>query len=134
MHTLSLHDALPISFYINNIKKKYYKYNNSNILCDKNYIKEINQELFDRLIKPIYLFLIAIISCFLLTKYKETHKYKLHKYYIFAFGIIIILFSEISVNYAGKNSLNTIMFYFMPFILCIFTYLILRNKLIFKKN
>ena len=121
-------------FYINNIKKKYYKYNNSNILCDKNYIKEINQELFDRLIKPIYLFLIAIISCFLLTKYKETHKYKLHKYYIFAFGIIIILFSEISVNYAGKNSLNTIMFYFMPFILCIFTYLILRNKLIFKKN
>ncbi len=122
------------SFYINNIKKKYYKYNNSNILCDKNYIKEINQELFDRLIKPIYLFLIAIISCFLLTKYKETHKYKLHKYYIFAFGIIIILFSEISVNYAGKNSLNTIMFYFMPFILCIFTYLILRNKLIFKKN
>ena len=39
---------------------------------------------------------------FLLTKYKEAHKYKLHKTYIFGIGILTIIFSEMSVNYAGK--------------------------------
>ena len=122
------------SFYIDKIKERFYRHKNVNILCNHDYVKEINQELFDRLIKPIYLFLIAIIACFLLTKYKETHKYKLYKFYIFAFGIIIIIFSEMSVNYAGKNLTNTITFYILPLLLCLFAYLTLRNKLIYRKK
>jgi len=43
------------SFYIDKVKERYYKYQNANILCNKNFVGEINQELFDRLIKPIYL-------------------------------------------------------------------------------
>ena len=122
------------SFYIDKVKEKYYRQNNADILCDQNYVKEINQELFDRLIKPLYLFLIVIISCFLLTKYKETHKYKRHKSYIFLFGIVVIIFSEISVNYAGKNLTNTVIFYILPFFLFLIAHLTLRNKLIFRKS
>ena len=122
------------SFYIDKNKERFYRHKNVNILCNQGYVKEINQELFDRLIKPIYLFLIAIIACFLLTKYKETHKYKLYKFYIFAFGIIIIIFSEMSVNYAGKNLTSTITFYILPLVLCLFAYLTLRNKLIYRKK
>jgi len=122
------------SFYIDKIKERFYRHKNANILCNQDYVKEINQELFDRLIKPIYLFLIAIIACFLLTKYKETPKYKLYKFYIFAFGIIIIIFSEMSVNYAGKNLTNTITFYILPLVLSLFAYLTLRNKLIYRKK
>ena len=122
------------SFYIDKIKIRYYKYKNVNILCNEEYVKEINQELFDRLIKPIYLFLITIISCFLLTKYKESHKYRLHKSYIFSFGIILIIFSEMSVNYAGKSLNATIIFYTMPLVLIFLSYLNLRSKLIYKKK
>ncbi len=122
------------SFYIKKIKVKFFRKENVNILCNIDYIKEINQELFDRLIKPIYLFLTAIVACFLLTKYKETHKYKIYKSYIFAIGIIIIIFSEMSVNYAGKNSINTVTFYILPIILILFGYLALRNKLIYRKK
>ncbi len=122
------------SFYIDKIKIRYYKYKNVNILCNEEYVKEINQELFDRLIKPIYLFLIAIISCFLLTKYKESHKYRLHKSYIFSFGIMLIIFSEMSVNYAGKSLSATIIFYTMPLVLIFLSYLNLRSKLIYKKK
>ena len=122
------------SFYIDKVEEKFYKHKNVYILCNQDYVKEINQELFDRLIKPIYLFLIAIIACFLLTKYKEGHKYKIHKSYIFAFGIIIIIFSEMSVNYAGKNLTNTVTFYILPLVLGFLAYLTLRNNLIYKKK
>ena len=71
------------SFYFDKIKERFFKYKNVNILCNQEFVREINQELFERLIKPIYLFLITIIVCFLLTKYKDTHKYKTHKSIIF---------------------------------------------------
>ena len=120
------------SFYFKNIKERFYKHRKSNILCNLNFVKEVNQELFDRLIKPIYLFLIAIISCFLLARYKEAHKYKLHKTYVFAFGILTIIFSEMSVNYAGKSLSNSIIFFTLPLVLGLIAYLALRKKLIYK--
>jgi len=122
------------SFYIDKVNERYFKNQNANILCNQSYVSEINQELFDRLIKPIYLFLITIIACFLLTNYKETNRYKTYKSFIFAFGIIIIIFSEMSVNYAGKNLANTFVFYILPLLLGLCAYLILRNKLIYKKK
>ena len=122
------------SFYVEKKLTRFFKFNDANILCNGNFVREINQELFDRLIKPLYLFLIAVIACFLLTRYKETHKYKLHKIYIFALGIVTIIFSEMSVNYAGKNLNSTIVFYILPLLLTIIAYLTLRSKLIYKKK
>ena len=122
------------SFYIEKNLNSFFKFRDANILCNENFVKEINQELFDRLIKPLYLFLITVISCFLLTRYKEAHKYKLHKTYIFGIGIFIIIFSEMSVNYAGKSLNNTIVFYILPLILTSIAYLILRSKLIYKNK
>tara|TARA_B100000579_G_scaffold165980_1_gene134793 strand:- start:1137 stop:2288 length:1152 start_codon:yes stop_codon:yes gene_type:complete len=122
------------SFYVEKKLTRFFKFRDANILCNGNFVREINQELFDRLIKPLYLFLIAVIACFLLTRYKETHKYKLHKIYIFALGIVTIIFSEMSVNYAGKNLNSTIVFYILPLLLTIIAYLTLRSKLIYKKK
>ena len=122
------------SFYIEKNINRFFKLRDANILCNENFVKEINQELFDRLIKPLYLFLITVISCFLLTKYKEAHKYKLYKTYIFGIGIFTIIFSEMSVNYAGKSLNNTIVFYILPLLLTSVAYLILRRKLIYKNK
>ena len=122
------------SFYVEKNLNRFFKFRDANILCNENFVKEINQELFDRLVKPLYLFLIAVISCFLLTRYKEAHKYKLHKTYIFGIGILTIIFSEMSVNYAGKSLNNTIIFYILPLLLTLIAYLILRSKLIYKNK
>ena len=65
---------------------------------------------------------------------KEAHKYKLHKTYIFGIGIFTIIFSEMSVNYAGKSLNNTIVFYILPLLLTSVAYLILRRKLIYKNK
>ena len=122
------------SYYIDKIDNIFHEYNGFMLQCNQSFVKEINQELFDRLIKPLYLFLIAIVSCFLLTKYKENHKYKFHKTHIFFYGFIVVVFSEMSVNFAGKNFTNTIVFYLMPLIFIIFGYLTLKNKLIYRKK
>jgi len=122
------------SFYVEKKLTRFFNFRDANILCNENFVKEINQELFDRLIKPLYLFLIAVIACFLLTRYKETHKYKFHKIYIFGIGIVTIIFSEMSVNYAGKSLNNTIVFYILPLLLTLIAYLTLRSKLIYKKK
>ncbi len=122
------------SFYVEKKLTHFFNFRDANILCNENFVKEINQELFDRLIKPLYLFLIAVIACFLLTRYKETHKYKFHKIYIFGIGIVTIIFSEMSVNYAGKSLNNTIVFYILPLLLTLIAYLTLRSKLIYKKK
>ncbi len=122
------------SYFIEKTDDRFYTYNNSILQCNEGFVKEINQELFDRLIKPIYLFLITIISCFLITQYKESHRYKFHKSHIFFYGFMIIVFSEISVNFAGKNFTNTVVFYLMPLVFILFGYLILKNKLIYKKR
>ncbi len=122
------------SFYKEKIQSRFYKYRGANILCNQNFVNEINQELFDRLIKPMYLFLITVISCFLLTKYKEAHKYKVYKTYIFLIGIIAIIFSEMSVNYVGKNLNNTLIFYLLPLLLSLVAYMTLTNQLTFKKK
>ncbi len=122
------------SYFVEKNDNRFYKYNNASLQCNEGFVKEINQELFDRLIKPIYLFLIAIISCFLITQYKESHRYKFHKSHIFFYGFMIIVFSEISVNFAGKNFINTIVFYLMPLVFILFGYLILKNKLIYKEK
>ncbi len=122
------------SFYVEKKLTRFFNFRDANILCNENFVKEINQELFDRLIKPLYLFLIAVIACFLLTRYKETHKYKFHKIYIFGIGIVTIIFSEMSVNYAGKSLNNTIVFYILPLLLTLIAYLALRSKLIYKKK
>ena len=120
------------SYYIDKVDSRFYTYNNASLLCNKSFIKEINQEFFDRLIKPIYLFLIVIILCFLLTKYKENHKYKFYKSHIFFFGLATIIFSEMSSNFAGKNFTNTIVFYILPLIFILFGYFFLKNKLIYR--
>ena len=121
------------SFYVEKNLNRFFKLRDANILCNENFVKEINQELFDRLIKPIIFIFNCSYFLFLLTRYKETHKYKFHKTYIFGIGIITIIFSEMSVNYAGKNLNNTIIFYILPLFL-ILAYLILRSKLIYKKK
>ena len=93
------------------------------------FINEIKQEIFKRVIKPLYLFVISIIVSFLLINYKEHHKYQFNKTSIFFIGIIILIISEISITYSGKSDFNTLITSSLPLIFFIFSYLGLRNKL-----
>jgi len=111
------------------IKKNFLENISSKCGVNKDFIKEIKQEIFKRIVKPIYLFVSSIIVCFLLINYKENHKYQLTKTYVFLLGIVTLIISEISISYSGKSNLNSLIISLLPLLLFIFSYLNLRNKL-----
>ncbi len=114
-------------FYINNEI-----YQDENAKCDENFIKEIKQEVYKRLIKPSYLFLIVILSCFLLARSNEHQNYSKMKITVFFLNIFVIILSEISVAYSGKNDFNTLIFTLLPILAFLTSYIILKNKILIK--
>ena len=94
--------------------------------------QDIKSEINRRLGMPIYIPLLSVIVCFLFSTKKELINYTRNKYLIFSFAFSIIVISEILVRYSGKNYLNTIVYYSLPLILLIVSYLILIKKFKFE--
>ncbi len=110
--------------YKNNLNnsKKY------NFYCDKTLKKEIYQELFKRFYKPLYIPIIAIMSCFLIIVPKNNSYYQKNRKIIFFITFLIIVFSEASLRYSSVSNLSTFFYITIPWILFITIYLIFYNK------
>ena len=63
---------------------------------------------------PIYIPLISLISCFLLTSRKDTKMFYLNKYIYFFIGVLILILAEIIVRYSGISWNHTIIYYLLP--------------------
>ena len=63
---------------------------------------------------PIYIPLISLICCFLLTSRKDKKMYYLNKYIYFFIGFLILALSEILVRYSGASWSSTIIYYLIP--------------------
>ena len=118
----------------------YYDYRNEKnklvsrlLSCDNASIKNIKQEIFKRFYKPIYFPLLALISCLLIFRSKESVKYNRYRICLFFTIFSILVVSEISLRYAAYNALGMYFFILFP-ILIFFTIYIsliikLRNKI-----
>ena len=113
-------------------KKK--SYNNFEIDCNKDSISEIIQESYKRIIKPLYFFVIICGVSFLLIGFRENFKYKYNKLFVFFLGLFILIFSEISVNFSGKNNFQSLSAVIIPYIFFLILYFSLRKKLSFVEN
>ena len=118
--------------YIFHIKKK--SYNNFEIDCNKDSINEIIQENYKRIIKPLYFFVIICGVSFLLIGFRENFKYKYNKLFVFFLGLFILIFSEISVNFSGKNNFQSLSAVIIPYIFFLILYFSLKKKLSFVEN
>ena len=97
--------------------------------CTDIFIPEIQEELYKRFFKPLYLFLITVLLGFLLLTHIENKNFNYMRYFIFATGIVLIFISEISVSFSGKSILLLNVALFFPVILSLLLYLILNKKL-----
>ena len=104
-----------------------------NMICKKDYLKNIKQELLKRIYLPFYLPLLALIACFLILKSKNNHEYSNFKFKLFIIGIIFLIISEVSIRYAGLRDKNNLIFIITPIILFISMRIIFNNKLRFEK-
>ena len=105
------------------MKNKDINIHNCNI--DKKSLMDNKIEINKRFGMPVFLPLIALVSCFLLVSRKEKKMSGVYKYIYFFIGFIILVCSEITVRYSG-NSLNHAAFYYLiPAVLLPLVYLTL---------
>ena len=117
-----------LSCYVNYfLLKKDYFYDVIN--CNDPAIKEMQKELFTRLIKPLFLPVISLSLCFLLLYPKESSKYKFSRVWVFFLGLIIIIFSEFSSSLTVRNFLYFKLSLGTPFAIFLIQYIFLYNKI-----
>ena len=97
-------------------------------ICEKNKLKNINQELYKRFIKPIYLPILTLICCFLFTFSKEQMNYtfKTIKVFLSIFSILVV--SEILLRYIEASNIYFLLLISVPLIIYFTIYIFLINK------
>ena len=78
---------------------------------------EVIETLSRRIIMPIYIFIIALISCFYLFSRQEKEENTLKRYLIFILSFFVIIISELLVRYSGKSEINAIIYFIIPFLI-----------------
>ena len=96
--------------------------------CEIDKLKNFNQELYKRFIKPIYLPILTLMCCFLLTFSKENHNYALRTIKVFIYVFLILVVSEILMRYIQESLIYLILFLGLPFIFFSMIYVFLIKK------
>ncbi len=94
----------------------------------------IYQELYTRLIKPLYSTFLISISLLFILKSKDDHTFRFYKIKVYSFGFLFIIFLESSTKFIGTNILYNLFVSFWPLIFCFLIYIyFLKNLKITKK-
>ena len=93
----------------------------------KNQRKDSKIEINKRFGMPIYIPLIALITCFVLSSRRERENYSLNKYTCFIIGTLILIGSEITVRYSGISLNHTVVYYSIPIVLLPLIYFMLTR-------
>tara|TARA_Y100000992_G_C21267647_1_gene494840 strand:- start:1528 stop:2646 length:1119 start_codon:yes stop_codon:yes gene_type:complete len=97
-------------------------------VCNEAIMNDVNQEIFKRFFKPLYIPIITIISCFLIIFPKNTYKYERNKKIIFLLNLLILIISETSLRYSTVSNLATILYLILPLLFFIIFYLIFYRR------
>ena len=91
--------------------------------CRLDNIDNIIKELYKRIIIPLYIPVLMLISLLLIFKSKENSNYPRYRIIIFLIGLSTIIISEMTIRLINENIYNNIKFFIIPFILVISLYL-----------
>ena len=108
---------------LNNIKKN--KSNN----CKFENSRNINQELYLRLIKPFHITFLITIALLFVLKSKNDPSFKSNKFKVYSLGFIFVILLESSSKFISNNSLQNFFVSIMPFILLFTIYCYFLKKL-----
>ncbi len=98
------------------------------LVCKDSSIAAIKEEVFRRLFLPLYLPIIALFVSTLVLFSKDRFDYKRYKGKIFISVFFLIVLSEISTRYIGKEFFMSIIFSLFPIFLFGFSYLLIYKK------
>ena len=102
--------------------------------CEIKNLDTISSELYKRLLMPLYLPVLMLISLFLIIQSKEKINYSKYRIIIFLVGFAIIIFSETSLRLISNSNIKNILLVSVPVCLIIFIYFYLILKFKFVKS
>ena len=90
--------------------------------CKTENIDNILKELYKRLIIPLYIPVLILVSLLLIFKSKENINYPKYRIFIFMIGFITIILSEMTIRLINEDLLKNIKFFIIPIILVVSLY------------
>ena len=110
-------------------KENLYKFNcladSNNIELEDQFIRQHIIEINKRFGMPLFIPLIGIVSCFLLSRKREQSENFFRKNLYFIIGFVILISSEITVRYSGNSFNYALVYYGIPTVLIPLIYLYL---------
>ena len=103
-------------------------YREKMFLCDSNSLKNINQEIYKRFVKPIYFPLLTLVCCFLLTFSKIENNFSFKTIKVFLYVFLILVLSEIAMRYIETSQLLFILVIILPIMIYFLIYKFLLSK------
>ena len=97
--------------------------------CDEKNLENIHQELYSRLIKPLYITFLITISLLLILKSKSDQAFNINKIKIYSLGFISIIFLESSSKFVNTGFIQNLILIMMPIIFVIIIYLFFLKSL-----
>ena len=94
-------------------------------ICEGRELKSISDELYKRLILPLYTLVISLVAASLIIEPKSKYFSKYHKINIFLVGSFIIVISQISLKFLLNSMSMIYLVSLLPIIFMLFFYLLL---------
>ncbi len=91
--------------------------------CRKDNVENIIKELYKRIIIPLYIPVLILISLMLIFKSKENINYSRYRMIIFLIGFSTIILSEMTIRLINQDLVKNIKFFMIPIILVVSIYL-----------
>ena len=101
--------------------------------CEFKNLDNILAELYKRLVIPLYLPALMLISLFLIIHSKEKINYSRYRLIVFLIGFFLIIFSESTLKFVDKSLYNNLLIGLIPIIIILFLYIYIISKLNHKK-
>ena len=89
----------------------------NNLNFNKFIFRNLIQEIYKRIYLPLYIPLLSIITSFVILKSNYNFNFKSYKIKVFLIGILLIIFSQISVNTISINSISGVITLLIPIFL-----------------
>ena len=103
-------------------------------ICEKSSLKNLNQEIYKRFIKPMYIPLLTLICCFLLTFSKVQNNFTIKTIKVFLYLFIVLILSETLMRYVGETKTILIIFMSLPILLFFIIFNFLQSKIRYDQN
>ncbi len=123
------------SFLISCLEKNLIDRKNLKLRCgnkDTFLMNDIYEETFKRIINPIYIIILSLISSLLILRSKDSNLKSVFKLLLFLFGFSIIIFSELSYKFINTILEIELIFLTLPIIFVILFYFFILLKTNFK--